>query len=226
MQARRRACSATSEVSEGEFGAARGLCRPLPVDVQEYRDHDGPTERMLDGWRDGTTRDVHHDMTTLTLEIVVQVLFGTKVHDQAHRLAHAFAMVAEHFQVVYDRIFFVPEWVPIPGNRRYRKALEWLDCEVDWIIRERRASAIGDDLLAMLLEARDDNGRPMSDRQLRDEIMGCPGRARDAAHTSVRVHLSDNIQQEPGCGRFISASECRLPRRLPARLLVHRDVAK
>ena len=131
------------------------------------------TERMLAGWRDGTTRDIHQDMTMLTLEIVVRVLFGTKVHDQLHRLAHAFAMVAEHFQVVYDRVFFVPERIPIPGNRRYRKALEWLDREVDQIIRERRASGLGgDDLLAMLLEARDDNGRPMSDRQLRDEVMG------------------------------------------------------
>jgi cytochrome P450 len=131
------------------------------------------TERMLAGWRDGTTRDIHQDMTMLTLEIVVRVLFETKVHDQLHRLAQAFAMVAEHFQVVYDRVFFVPERIPIPGNRRYRKVLEWLDREVDRIIRERRASGLGgDDLLAMLLEARDDNGRPMSDRQLRDEVMG------------------------------------------------------
>jgi cytochrome P450 len=131
------------------------------------------TERMLAGWRDGTTRDIHQDMTMLTLEIVVRVLFETKVHDQLHRLTQAFAMVAEHFQVVYDRVFFVPERIPIPGNRRYRKALEWLDREVDRIIRERRASGLGgDDLLAMLLEARDDNGRPMSDRQLRDEVMG------------------------------------------------------
>jgi cytochrome P450 len=131
------------------------------------------TERMLAGWRDSTTRDIHHDMTMVTLDIVVRVLFGTTVHDQLHRLAHAFATVAEHFQVVYDRVFFVPEWVPTPGNRRYRKALAWLDREVDRIIRERRASgAGGHDLLAMLLEARDDDGRPMSDRQLRDEVMG------------------------------------------------------
>jgi cytochrome P450 len=82
-------------------------------------------------------------------------------------------VVGEHFQVVYDRTFFVPEWVPIPGSRRYRKALHSLDREVDRIIRERRASDTrGDDLLAMLLEARTDDGRPMSDRQLRDEVMG------------------------------------------------------
>jgi cytochrome P450 len=131
------------------------------------------TERMLDGWRDGSTRDIHHDMMTLTLEVVVEVLFGADVHDRAHRLARAFAVVGEHFQVVYDRTFFVPEWIPIPGNRRYRRALDALDREVDRIIRERRAGhGGGEDLLALLLEARDDDGRSMTDRQLRDEVMG------------------------------------------------------
>jgi cytochrome P450 len=164
-------------LSEGEFWRRqRRIMQPAfhRRRVEEYaKIMTACTERMLAGWRDGTTRDVHRDVTMLTLEIVVRVLFGTEVHDQVHRLAQAFAMVAEHFQVVYDRIFFVPEWIPIPGNRRYRKALEWLDREVDRIIRERRASDTdGGDLLAMLLEARDENGRPMSDRQLRDEVMG------------------------------------------------------
>ena len=37
-------------------------------------------------------------------------------------------------------------------------------------IRERRA-APGDDVLSLLLEARDEDGRPMSDRELRDELV-------------------------------------------------------
>jgi cytochrome P450 len=164
-------------LSEGDFWRRqRRIMQPAfhRRRVEQYAEiMTASTERMLASWRDGTTRDVHHDMTKLTLKVVVQVLFGSHVHDQAHRLAQAFAMVGKHFQVVYDRIFFVPEWIPIPGNRRYRKALAWLDREVDRIIRERRASHTGgDDLLAMLLEARDDDGRPMSDQQLRDEVMG------------------------------------------------------
>jgi cytochrome P450 len=164
-------------LSEGEFWRRqRRIMQPAfhRRRIEQYAEiMTATTERVLAGWRDGTTRDIHLDMTMLTLEIVVRVLFGTRTHDQADRLARAFARVAEHFQVVYDRVVFVPEWVPLPGNRRYRKALEGLDREVDQIIRERRASGTGgDDLLAMLLEARDDDGRPMSDRQLRDEVMG------------------------------------------------------
>jgi cytochrome P450 len=163
-------------LSEGDFWRAqRRIMQPAfhRRRVEQYAGiMTAATERMLADWQDGTTRDIHHDMMKLTLEIVVEVLFGADLHDRAQRLARAFAVVGEHFQVVYDRTFFVPEWIPIPGNRRYRKALDSLDREVDRIIRERRASDTGGDLLAMLLEARDDDGRPMSDRQLRDEVMG------------------------------------------------------
>jgi cytochrome P450 len=164
-------------LSEGEFWRSqRRIMQPAfhRRRVDQYAGiMTASTERMLARWRDGTTRDIHHDMMKLTLEIVVKVLFGADVHGQAHRLAHAFAVVGEHFQVVYDRTFFVPEWVPIPGNRSYRKALDSLDGEVARIIRGRRASDTGgDDLLGLLLEMRDDEGRPMSDRQLRDEVMG------------------------------------------------------
>jgi len=164
-------------LSEGEFWRSqRRIMQPAfhRRRVEQYAGiMTASTERMLAEWRDGTTRDIHHDMMRLTLEIVVKVLFGADVRDQAHRLAHAFAVVGEHFQVVYDRTFFVPEWIPIPGNRRYRKALDSLDGEVERIIRERRARDTGgDDLLGLLLEMRDDEGRPMSDRQLRDEVMG------------------------------------------------------
>ena len=164
-------------LSEGEFWRRqRRIMQPAfhRRRVEQYAGiMTAATERLLAGWRDGSTRDIHHDMMRLTLEVVVEVLFGADVHDRAHRLAQAFAVVGEHFQVVYDRTFFVPEWVPTPGNRRYRRALASLDREVDRIIRERRAGGGGgDDLLAMLLEARDEDGRPMSDRQLRDEVMG------------------------------------------------------
>jgi cytochrome P450 len=164
-------------LSEGEFWRSqRRIMQPAfhRRRVEQYAGiMTAATERMLAGWTDGTTRDIHNDMMELTLQIVVEVLFGFDLGDQAHRLAQAFAVVGKHFQVVYDRTFFVPERIPIPGNRRYRKALQALDREVSQIIRRRRTDGGGrDDLLALLLEAWDEQGRPMSDRQLRDEVMG------------------------------------------------------
>ncbi len=71
----------------------------------------------------------------------------------------------------------MPRWfgrLPIPLNRRFERALAILDEEVYRIIRQRRRDGYGkgDDLLAMLMEARDeDTGESMSDRQLRDEVI-------------------------------------------------------
>jgi cytochrome P450 len=64
-----------------------------------------------------------------------------------------------------------------PRGRRFREAVATLDRIVVRIVADRRAQmekgdAARDDLLSMLLEARDeDTGEGMSDRQLRDELV-------------------------------------------------------
>src|SRR5262249_22645444 len=66
----------------------------------------------------------------------------------------------------------LPPAVPTPRNLRSRRAVRQLDEVVYRIIRERRAQG-GDrgDVLSTLLEARDDDGRSMTDEQIRDEAM-------------------------------------------------------
>jgi cytochrome P450 len=64
--------------------------------------------------------------------------------------------------------------VPTPANRRFVRALSAMDAMVYDVIRSRRASANppANDLLAMFMEARDEEtGEAMSERQLRDEVM-------------------------------------------------------
>jgi cytochrome P450 len=66
----------------------------------------------------------------------------------------------------------LPSSIPIPTTRHLRRAVGQLDKVIYEIIRRRRASgAISGDLLSVLLEAQDDEGLGMTDRQLHDEIM-------------------------------------------------------
>ena len=61
---------------------------------------------------------------------------------------------------------------PTQGNLRYLQAARRLDDIVYALIRERRASGkVLDDLLSTLLDARDESGAPMPDKQVRDEVM-------------------------------------------------------
>ena len=62
----------------------------------------------------------------------------------------------------------------LPGEetRRFEAALAVIDRRVDRMIADRRASGTArPDLLSMLLGARDESGNPMSDKQVRDEIV-------------------------------------------------------
>jgi cytochrome P450 len=130
------------------------------------------TERMLESWQDGERRNVHQDMMGLTLEIVAKVLFNADVETDVDAVRTSFDAVTDEIAVRFRRPIFIPDWVPLPGNFRYMRGVRALDTLVYRIIREHRArGAAGTNLLAMLMQARDEDGGQMSDQQLRDEAV-------------------------------------------------------
>ena len=90
-----------------------------------------------------------------------------------------------------------PLWMPTPSNVRFRRARRLLDGVVQGIVDERRRSgAEANDLLGMLLAARDEDGAGMSDEQLRDEVMTLvlAGNETTATTLTWALHLlSENI---------------------------------
>jgi cytochrome P450 len=134
------------------------------------------TARMLDSWEakvvEGKPLDVAMEMTLLTQRIIVKTMFGSDVGEEGERIARAF----ETALAGIDARFLIPLWMtrlPLPVNRRFKKALATIDEAVHRIIRERRREGQegGDDLLSMLMEARDEEtGETMSDQQIQDEV--------------------------------------------------------
>src|SRR5688500_17268879 len=94
------------------------------------------TERMLDSWQPQEVRDVHRDMMGVTLEIVAKVLFDADVTGDVQAVGHAFDTVTDEIAVRFRRPFFIPDWVPLPGNFRYRAGVRALDNVVYRMIRE------------------------------------------------------------------------------------------
>jgi cytochrome P450 len=128
--------------------------------------------QMLARWRNGETRDIHQEMTRVTLEVAAKTLFGADVSQDADRVGRALRVVSHEFLSQASLTFFLPESFPLPGSLRLRRAARELDSVVYSIIRERRAAKSSSrDLLQVLLAARSEDGRQMSDRQLRDEMM-------------------------------------------------------
>jgi cytochrome P450 len=129
------------------------------------------TERLADSWRDGETRDLVAEMTRLTMEIIARVLFGTGLPEKAREIGAVLASVGESFKRRLGGIFIWPESIPTPANVRMRQAVRRLDEILYDLIGQRKETGGRDDLLSVLLQARDEHGGRMTDQQLRDEAM-------------------------------------------------------
>jgi cytochrome P450 len=124
---------------------------------------------MVGRW-DGSARDVHAALTTLTLSTMAETIFGlgAKAGDIETALGQMFAHRSPQ-----RLTFLMPEWIPTNANRRTATALQNIDDLVFAEIAARRghADVAAADLLSMLVSARDETGAPMSDRFVRDEVM-------------------------------------------------------
>lgn len=131
------------------------------------------TEEMLATWRDGEIRDIHRDMMRLTMEIVTHTLFNANVSDDADKVARALGTLVEPFGSQATLKWILDNRFPTPANRRFNKVAAQLDEVIYRIIGQRRANNNQDqgDLLSMLLQAHDEDGSQMTDKQLRDEVI-------------------------------------------------------
>jgi cytochrome P450 len=132
----------------------------------------GYTERMLAAWSDGQTLDIHEAMMHLTLGIVAKTLFDADVSHEAEDVDAALAVLMGKFLRQAGLALLLPAWFPLPTSQLLKRAVGRLDKVIYGIIEERRKSGkMAGDLLSVFLQARDEEGMGMTDRQLHDEIM-------------------------------------------------------
>lgn len=133
------------------------------------------TEAMLRRWEnfaaEGEAFDVVPELMRLTLNIASQALFTTNLESDVAAIQRSLE-VGRDFSV--DRawsVIRIPQNLPTPRNLEHRRSLAGFHSIIDRMIAERRQSPQRvPDLLTLLMEARDENGAPMSGKQLRDEV--------------------------------------------------------
>ena len=131
-------------------------------------------DAFVSGWGEGEVRDVHRDMAALTLSIVARTLLDSRLDDRdIESVRRSVEVLTDHFDSRFNSLaFFIPDWLPTPGNVRMRLAVRRLDRIVYRLIAIRRATDNrGDDAISMLLEASSAEANPLTDRELRDEVM-------------------------------------------------------
>jgi cytochrome P450 len=129
------------------------------------------TQQLLDSWRDGETYDICEELKRLGLEIVAKVLFSTDISQQTHEIRDAIGIVWEQFTARVNAGLLIPEWIPTPQNIRLGRAIQQMERILGQIMQEHRQDHKNTgDLLHMLLQAKDEHGAPMDDRQILDEV--------------------------------------------------------
>ncbi len=124
--------------------------------------------------RPHTMIDIAGAMMGTTLDIVGRTLFDVDLMGEAREIGQALTDAMEY--MIEAGMWLIPTALPLPRNKRILAAVGRLDATVLRVIAERRAALAvraddRGDVLSILLEARDDDGAALTDRQLRDEIM-------------------------------------------------------
>jgi cytochrome P450 len=128
-------------------------------------------EQMLSLWQDGTVIDAHQEMMRLTLRIVVRALFDVEA-DETQEISRSLNVMMRNSTGV--RLLLPPLFrlLPVPRMFEFRQAVSKLNETVYRIIDQRRRDeSDSGDLLSVLMDARDEDGSHMDDKQLRDEVM-------------------------------------------------------
>ncbi len=122
--------------------------------------------------REGATVDVSDALMRLTLRIVGEVLLGTETTELASRVGAAVSETQRWVERVTSELVAVPRWVPTPRNRAFHRLRGTLDDITYAIIDAReRSGERGDDAISMLLDARYEDGGPVSRERIRNEVL-------------------------------------------------------
>ena len=133
------------------------------------------TTARMGTWRAGQVLAVDAEMADLALAVTARTLFSSSTDEEAQ------AEVRRWFPIMMKGLFrraILPaallERLPIPGNREFKRSLVRLQQTFSDIVAARRREGGGthDDLLSMLLTARDpETGEAISDQEVNDQIM-------------------------------------------------------
>jgi cytochrome P450 family 135 len=144
--------------------------------MQAYREvMTAAAAEEIDRWPTDRPVRARPGMQAVTLEVILRAVFGVEEGENLtalrDELRGALSVLSERRRAMF-LVLLGPQRI-----RRYppfRRLMEGVDALLYPEIEARRAAtdlADRDDILSLLLQARHEDGRPMSDRELRDELM-------------------------------------------------------
>jgi cytochrome P450 family 135 len=130
------------------------------------------TEREVATWPVGRPFALRPRMQAITLEVILRAVFGVREGERMDLLRERIPRLADATSILDWIPFMQRELGGLSPAARFRRALAAVDELIYAEICERRAAGSErDDVLSLLLSARHEDGSPMTDTELRDELM-------------------------------------------------------
>lgn len=136
------------------------------------------TQKRMIEWNVGETIAIRAEMSEISLQVILQVVFGLVPGVRYERLKQLLAQLLEAItSPLYSTQFFFPvlqqnlgAWSPWG---KFLEQMAQIDALIYAEIHDRRSQSLHNrtDILSVLMMARDEQGESMSDQELRDQLM-------------------------------------------------------
>jgi cytochrome P450 len=146
-------------------------------------------QREVARWAPGQTLVLRDRMRALTFEVICRAVFGVTEQARVDRLRDALVKVIDSHPLFMVLAAARRDFGRLSPGRRFADRLRAADALLYEEISLRRGETDLDeraDVLSLLLRARDEDGRPLTDSELRDELFTMLG----AGHETTATGLS------------------------------------
>jgi cytochrome P450 len=145
-------------------------------------------EREVGRWHAGDELVMRDRMRSLTFEVISHAVFGVTEPERVERLRAAFGDLLDSSTLFMAFPLARKDFGPWSPGRRFARRLRTVDeLLYEEIARRRGVADLEErtDVLSLLMLARDEDGRPMSDAELRDELVTMLGAGHETTATSL-----------------------------------------
>jgi cytochrome P450 len=163
-------------------------------------------ECEVEDWTTGAPVSLNPYMQSLTMEVILRAVFGL---DKGERLDRLRGLLARMLKFGMSPLSLIPQAQRLgrlhPTLADFQQVRERTDVEIQALIDERRRDGGDrDDVLSMLLLARHEDGSPMSDIELRDELMTLLVAGHETTATELSWAFERLVRNPAVLGRLVA----------------------
>jgi cytochrome P450 len=163
------------------------------------------TRRDMETWPVGKPFALRAHTQRITLAVILRAVFGISDETRIDRATRLIDTFSDRVTTITRFPFLRRDLGPGSPWRRFLRARDELDAFIYEEIALRRAepgSEERDDVLSLLLRARHEDGMPMSDPELRDELITIVGAGHETTATGLAWAMERLLRNRRALGRL------------------------